>query len=472
LDTQKMDKRTADLGTAPIGPLLLRLSIPSMISMVVMSVYNIVDTMWVSGLPNGTEAIAALTVLMPVQMIAAAIGMGTSAGVTSLVSRRFGEGKLDEVNHIAGNAITLPILLGIVTGSVCVVFGKPITLAFGGAPELVAPAVSYLSIVAWGFPCQIFSGTVDGLLRGAGNTKTPMYIRATAALLNATLDPFLIYGWGPFPMLGLRGAAMATLIAQVLASGLSAGYLLSSRSSYRIPASALWLKLSILRDIAHVGFPSFLNGCVRSTVGSAFNWVLAGFGPAAIAAHGLSMRVMMLMLAFMGPGVSQALVPIVGYNFGAKDYRRMWRAWLTASGWLSGIGIVLSSCIIIFASNIMAPLAREPELLRLAVWAVRLKVCTIFLVEPQMMGVFTFQGMGMGFHALALTMTRSVVFVVPILLVLAHAFGVHGAFAAQPVADVLGLLVAGAMLWRAYRQYPVSASASALGASRQKIGPK
>lgn len=453
-----MDKRTADLGTAPIGLLLLRLSIPGMISMVVMSLYNIVDTMWVSGLPNGTEAIAALTVLMPVQMIAASLGMGAGSGVTSLVSRRFGEHRLDEVNLIAGNAVGLPVLLGIATGSACVVFAEPISLAFGGAPELVAPAASYLRIVAFGFPFSIFSATVDGLLRGTGNTKTPMYIRAAAALLNATLDPFLIYGWGPFPMLGLRGAAIATLAAQILGGGLSTGYLLSSRSGYRIRVAALWLKLSILRDIAHVGFPSFLNGCVRSTVGSTFNWVLAGFGAAAIAAQGLSMRVMMLMLAFMGPGVSQALVPIVGFNFGAGDYRRMWRAWLTSSAWLSGIGIVLSSTIIVFAPEIMAPLAHDPELLRLAVWAVRLKVCTIFLVEPQMMGLFTFQGMGMGFRALVLMMTRNVVFVLPLLFVLAHAYGVHGVYAAQPVADVLGLLVAGTMLWRVYRRYPVQGS--------------
>ena len=424
--------------------------------MVVMSLYNIIDTLWVSGLPNGTEAIAALTVLMPLQMVAAAVGMGTGAGVTSLVSRRFGERKLDEVNHIAGNAVVLPVLLGIGVGSVCLFFGEPLALAFGGSRELVAPAVSYLAIVAWGFPFHIFGVTVDGLLRGAGNTRTPMYIRLAAAVLNAALDPFLIYGWGPFPMLGLRGAAIATLCAHVLGAGLSAGYLLSSRSGYRVTMRDLRLKLSILRDIAQVGVPSFLNGSLRSVVGSVFNWVLAGFGPAALAAHGLSMRLMFLMLAFMGPGVSQALVPIVGYNFGAGNYRRMWRTWLTASLWLSGIGIVLSSGLIVFARAILSPFAQEPDFLELSVWALRLRVCTIFLVEPQMMAMFTFQGMGMGFRALVLTMLRGVVLVVPSLLILSNYYGVYGAFAAQPVTDVVGVFVAGTMIWQVYRRYPVS----------------
>ena len=453
-----MDKRTAAMGTAPIGPLLLRMSIPAMISMVMMSLYNIVDTLWVSGLPNGTEAIAALTVLMPLQQVPAAIGMGISAGITSLVSRRFGERKLEEIHAIAGNAVTLPIVLGIAIGAICLIFPEPLALAFGGSQQLVGPAVSYLTIVAWGFPFQIYSTSMDGLIRGSGDTKTPMYIHGAATLLNAILDPFLIYGWGPFPMLGLRGAAIATLLAQILGAVLAMGYVLSSRSPYRISPATLWLKITIMRDIARVGFPSFLNGCLRSTVGLIYNWVLAGFGPAAIAAQGLSMRVMMLMLSFMGPGVSQALVPIVGFNFGAKNYRRMWRTWLTASVWLSGIGIVLSTLIIVFASTILAPFAHDPEFLHLSVWAVRAKVCTIFLVEPQMMGIFTFQGMGMGFRALVLTMARSVIFVIPALILLSDNFGVYGAFAAQPLSDVLGLLIASAMLLRTYRQYPVTAS--------------
>jgi putative MATE family efflux protein len=456
---QKIDTRTARLGTAPIGRLLVRMSIPGMVSMIVMSVYNIVDTIWVSGLPNGTEAIAALTVVMPLQMVAAALGMGAGAGVTSVVSRRFGEGRVDEVSQIAGNAVVLAVLLGLPVAALCVSFPDQLALLFGGSRELVAPAVGYLTIIAWGFPLQIFGATADGLLRGSGNTKTPMYVRASAALINAILDPFLIYGWGPFPALGLPGAAIATLSAQGLGAGLTAAYLFSSRSGYKISASDLRLRLSILRSIAQVGVPSFINGCVRSTMGSMYNWVLAGFGPAAIAANGLSMRVMMLMLSFMGPGVAQALVPIVGFNFGAGNYRRMWRTWLTASLALSGIGTVLSSIIIVFAPVILAPMAHEPELLDLAVWALRLKVCTIVLVEPQMMGIFTFQGMGMGMRALALTMARNVVFVVPALLALAHLYGARGAFAAQPASDIAGVLIAGTMLWQVYRRYPVSASA-------------
>lgn len=125
-------------------------------------------------------------------------------GMISMVSRRFGEGRLEEVGPIAGNGLMLPLLLGVPMTAACLTFPHELALAFGGSPELVAPAVGYLRIIAWGFPLQIFGATVSGLLRGSGNTKTPMYVGSAAAVANATLDPFLIYGWGPFPALGRR----------------------------------------------------------------------------------------------------------------------------------------------------------------------------------------------------------------------------------------------------------------------------
>ncbi len=454
-----MDKRTADLGTAPIGRLLVRLSIPGVIGMVVMSLYNIIDTLWVSGLENGMEAIAALTVLFPLQMVSGALGMGAGAGVGSLVARRFGERRLEEVNRIAGNAVTLPIVMGVGTATICLAFPESLALLFGGSRELVPLAVIYLTTVAFGFPFLMLTMTLNGLYRGAGNTLMPMCIMGASAAVNATLDPFLIYGWGPFPALGLQGAALATLTAQLVGCLVSMVYLLSRRSGYRIAGRDLRLRLPILRDIAQVGAPAFASACTRSVVGSVFNWVLAGFGPAAVAAQGLSLRVMRLVISLLGPGVYQGLLPIVGFNFGAKDYRRMWRAYRTAATWLSGMGFALSSVMLVFAPQVLAPFARDPELARLAVWALRLKISTIFLVEPQMMAVGTFEGMGMGLRAMVLTLTRNVVLVVPALLVLTHYFGVEGAFAAQPLGDVLSLAVAGTLLWRAYRAYPPSASA-------------
>jgi MATE family, multidrug efflux pump len=455
-----IDKRTTDLGTAPLGPLMVKLSIPGMVGMLVMSLYNIIDTFWVSGLPNGTEAIAALTILFPVQMVAGAVGMGTAAGVTSLVARRFGAARAEEANHAAGNAISLALLVGSFFAVAGCAGGRAVVCLFGATPEITAPATAYLTVVALGFPFMMLGVVLNALYRGGGNTLVPMLIMASSAVVNAILAPLLIYGPGPFPRLEIAGSALATVIAQFGAAVASVLYLRSPRSGYHIRARNLRISWGVVRDIAQVGAPATADMWLRSAVASVFNWVLRGFGPAAIAAHGLAMRVLMLVISCLGGGVNQALVPIVGYTYGALDYRRMWRAFRIAAVWTSVGGLLLGGAVCFWAAPILAPFAREAELLRLGVLSLRLKMCTFFLIEPQMMAVFTLQGMGMGGRAMALTLSRTAIFVLPGLFLLSSYFGVTGAFAAQPVADVAALFLSAGVLWSVYRLYRPSEAAA------------
>ena len=449
---------TQALGHAPLGWLMIRLSLPGMVGMLVSSLYNLVDTFWVSGLPEGTHAIAALTVLFPLQMIAGALGMGLSAGVTSLVSRRFGAGRTDDVHCAAGNALLLAVLLGGLLTLIVLPLARPVVLLFGATTEILDPSVAYLTTVAFGFVFDMFAMTANGLYRGSGNTFVPMLLLASGAVLNAVLDPFLIYGWGPFPHMGIEGAALATVIAQGFAALLSALYMGSRHSGYRLHAGHFRLKPRILADIAQVGAPMSADSCLRSVVASITNAVLGQFGPTAIAAQGLSLRVMMIMISCLGGGVHQALVPTVGYSFGAGDYRRMWRAYRIAALWTGIGGLLLSSLLCFFAPQILAPFARAGELTQLGPLALRLRVSTFFLVEPQMMAVFMLQGMGFGGQAMLLTFSRNVLLVVPGVLLLAR-FGAVGVFSAQPLADILCLLLAVVVLIRIYRRYPPSASA-------------
>ena len=438
-----------------------------MMGMLVMSLYNIVDTFWVSGLPEGTTAIAALTVLFPVQAISRAAGMAIGVGVASLVSRRFGEGRVDQVNQAGGHAVSLPLLLGALSAGIVLLFPRPLMRVFGAPPEIISPAVVYLTVVAFGFPFLFFMMSANGLYRGAGNTVMPTVVMACSAGLNVVLDPFLIYGWGPFPRLELLGAALATVISQVVGFAVSLIYLRSGRSGYHIRLSDLRLRIPILRDIAQVAAPASVMHCTRSAIAAVFNWVLGAYGPEAIAAHGLSLRVMMLVISVLGGGVSQGLMPIVGYSFGARDYRRMWRAYRVAAVWTSGGALLIGALVFVTAPQIMSPFTKDPGLARLAVLALRIKIATFFLVEPQMMAVFSLQGMGMGTRAMLLTLTRQVIFVLPGLLLLPARFGVIGAFAAQPAADVLALFITAVCLWRVYRRYPPAESTPAVVAGTQ-----
>ncbi len=453
-----MSKRTNDLGTVPLGRLLVSLSIPSIIGMVVMSLYNLVDTFWVGRLPESTVAIAALTVLFPLQMVAGALGAGTGVGVSSLVARRFGAQRLNEVSQVAGHAVALPVLLGLVLTVICVAAPRELVRLFGATPEITPSAATYLLTVAFGFPFLLSMMTLSGLYRGAGNTVTPMVIMLFSAGANALLDPLLIFGWQGLPALGIQGAALATVIAQLGAAVLAVIYLCSGRSGYRINLRDLALRVAIMRDIAEVGAPAALMHCVGSVVGITFNWVLAGFGAEAIAAQGLSLRIVMLVISFIGGGVHQGLMPIVAYNFGAQSYRRMWRAYRAAALGTSAIGLGLAAVTSLIAPQIVGLFTKDPELIRLAVMAYRLRIATLFLVEPQMMGVASLQGMGKGLHAMVVTLVRQVGLVIPALFLLSRSYGVLGAFAAQPVADTLSLVVTASILVSVYRRYPPSAS--------------
>ena len=459
-DEPTLDRRTADLGTARLGPLMVKLSLPGMFGMLVMSLYNIVDTFWVSGLPNGTQAIAALTILFPLQMVVGAVGMGTAAGVVSLIARRFGAARVDEANQAAGNAIAFSALAGLLFTVPGVLAGGPLVRLLGATPEITAPAIAYLTMVALGFPFMLLGNVLNAMYRAAGNALAPMVILTFAAVTNATLAPLFIYGPGPFPRLEVRGAALATVITQVATATISLIYLRWGRCGYVLRARDLRLRWAVVADIAQVGAPATADTLLRSVVASVFNHVLGTFGPAAIAAHGLAMRVMMLVISCLGGGVNQALTPIAGFSFGSVNYRRMWRAYRIAAVWTSVGGFILGALVCVFARQILRPFADDPELLRLGMLSLRLKMCTFFLVEPQMMAVFTLQGMGMGGRSMLLTLIRNTVFVLPLLFVLPPLFGVTGAYATQAVADVASLFVTAGIMWRVYRLYPSSATAA------------
>jgi len=460
----QMSERTADLGTKPLGRLLLSLSLPSIAGMVVMSLYNLIDTFWVGRLPHGTAAIAALTVLFPLQMVSGSLGMGTGVGVASLAARRFGARRLDEVGQVAGHAVVVPVICGVIFMVICLAAPEAL-VRFFGAPADVGPlAVEYLRAIALGMPFLLLMTTLSGLFRGAGNTVLPMVMMIISAVINAVLAPLLIFGWGGFPELGIRGAGLATALAQLGGATLASVYLWSGKSGYHISVRHLRLRANILAEIGRVGLPATAQGCVGSVVGLTFNTVLAGFGTQAVAAQGLALRIMMLIISFIGGGVYQGLLPIVAYSFGAQNYRRMWRAYRAAAVGTSAIAVFLSLLTISLSPQIVGLFTQDPELIKLAVLAFRLRMVTLFIVEPQMMGVAALQGMGRGLQAMMVTMVQQALLVIPALLLLAHYGGVMWAYGAQPISDVLAVLVTVTILVSVYRRYPPSASAATTAA--------
>lgn len=416
--------------------------------MITLTLYNLVDTFWVSKL--GYQAIAALTIILPYHVLIMAIGVGIGVGIGALTSRRFGERNIEATNHAAGQVFSLAVFYGIIFLIAAAFFSEPILTIMGATPDIMDFATQYLVVLGFGTPFMFFLLMGSSLLRGSGDAVRPMVFTIVAQVANIILDPLLIFGLGPFPEMGIRGAALGTVIGQLLGAGLTLFYIVSGKSAYQIKLVHLIPSLSMQRDIYRVGFPSMIMLVTESVCFALFNNVLSAFGSLAIAAIGITIRIS--DLAFMPIfGVSQGLLPIVGFNFGARLWKRLWGAIKLASG---GLALLMGIALIfleIFAPNLIGIFSDDPELIATAVPAMRIVLSTLVIVGPTILFVTAFQGLSKGTQALFLSLIRQFVFFVPLLFLLPRILGITGMWLALPFSDILGFVVAGLWLIREYK---------------------
>jgi Na+-driven multidrug efflux pump len=273
-----------------------------------------------------------------------------------------------------------------------------------------------------------------------------MYVALGTAAFNALLDPFLIFGWGPFPELGVAGAALATVVMQTIGAAFYLIYLPTKRSPYRIRLGAMLPRWPVIYDIYHVGLPAIVMMLIGSIVIVFYNQFLRPFGTVAIAAYGLLFRIVQLFLLPI-VGMSQGLMPIVGYNFGAKNLARMWAGVRIASIYATVVTGFAELLLLTLAGPLVAVFARTAELLATASYAIRVFSVALVFVGAQFMWITTLQGMGRGRDALVLSFMRQVIFLVPLMWLFSSHFGLTGIWAAQPVSDVLAFIVTAVWIW-------------------------
>jgi putative MATE family efflux protein len=419
-----------------------------MASMITMALYNIIDTFWVARL--GYQAIAALTVVLPYHILVIAISVGTGIGINALTSRRFGERNIEATNHVAGQIFWLAGFLGAIFLVAAVFFSEPILIMSGATPDIMDLATQYLTVLGFGMPFIFFMIIANSLLRGSGDAVRPMAFMITATVVNIILDPFLIFGIGPFPEMGVRGAALATVIAQLLGAGLSFYYVVARKSAYRVKLLYLRPSLPIIRDIYRVGFPSMILQVMESVSFAVFNYVLSAFGSLALAAAGIAIRI--IDLAWMPMfGAAQGLLPIVGFSFGARLWKRLWRAVKLASGGLALLMGVVLVVLEIFAPELIAIFSDDPELMAIAVPAMRIFLSTLVIIGPLILFITAFQGLSKGKEALILSLVRQFIFFVLLLLLLPRIWGITGVWLSWPISDIFGFLISGLWLFREYK---------------------
>jgi len=419
----------------PCKKLILQMAIPSIVSMLVTSIYNLADTFFVGKL--GTSATGAVGIVFTIMAVFQALGYGFGVGASNWISRKMGEQEFD----VAAKTLMTGVFAAVVTGAIFAAFGllflEPFMRLIGATDTILPYAMDYARVILIGGPFIIASFVFNCTLRGEGSTFLAMGGIVMGAVLNIGLDPLFIFTfhWG------VTGAAAATVLGQILSFALLLSFYLRGKSSLRLKLSNISPHWATFKPILWLGMPSFFRQMLYSVSSVALNIMAKPFGDATIAAMSIVMRVSNFIYQ-SSMGFGQGFQPVCGFNFGAKKYGRVRESIQFTMCVLLGITIVLSALVYFWAGPMIA-LFREgdADVIRIGADALRFQ-CIAMPFNAILLTVnMSYQVMVGGPKALVIAMLRQGVTFMPMILILPHAIGLAGVQLAQPLADVAAGLI-------------------------------
>ena len=421
-----------NFGTEPIPRLLKNMAIPASIGILVMSIYFIVDTIFV-GRFVGTLGIAALTVVMPINFLISSMGMAVGVGGSSVLARAFGANDDRYACRVWGNMVSLMLLMIVTMTVLMYVFTDEVLILFGAKGDILPVARIYFRILLVGVPALGWAMMANNVMRAEGAPKMAMWTMMIPAVGNIVLDPILILGFD----MGIAGAGWATTISYFMSAAFTCWYFFGGRSELRLFWENLKLRASIVGEILSIGVVTLARQGAISLLGIVLNNSLYTYGQeTAVAVYGIIGRVMMFA-NFPVLGITQGFLPIAGFNYGAGLYRRVResiRVSIKTGSLIAGGIFVL---ILIFAPQFVAIFTEDPELLAQAPRALRISFLAVPLITAQLIGSAYFQAIGKAIPALFLTLTKQGFFLIPFILLLPPFFGLDGIWYAFPISDVL-----------------------------------
>ncbi|NOX89799.1 MAG: MATE family efflux transporter [Calditrichaeota bacterium] len=430
------DKRSRALGEERIAPLLFRLSVPATVGMLAMSLYNVVDTIFV-GRGLGALAIAGISIVMPIQMLIFSSAQTLGIGAASIISRRLGARDLPGAENAFGNVILLTLGVSALIVFLGYLFADELLFLFGSQGEMVPYARDYFLYILAGTPFLIFDMVFNNVNRAEGNVKIAMITMIIAAVLNIIFDPIFIFGFG----LGVKGAAIASDLSQFLTLLFLIYYFYSGRSILKFRLKYFKPNFSIIREILAIGASSFARHGAASVLAAILNHSLFIFGSElAVAIYGIINRI--LRMTFMPLfGLLQAFLPIIGYNYGAKNYERVRKTLHLSVKYATLIVLFIFSALMIFAGPIFSIFSKNAQLIAEGSRALRIILLLTPLIGLQVIGAGYFQALGKALPAFILAIARQILFLLPLILVLPLFFRLNGIWMAFPLADFLSVCV-------------------------------
>ena len=445
-------KTPTALGTENIGKLLMQYAVPAIIAMTASSLYNMVDSIFI-GHGVGTMAISGLALTFPLMNLAAAFGSLVGVGAATLISVKLGQKDYDTAQRVLGNVFVLNILLGVAFTVIVMAFLDPILYFFGGSDETVGYARDYMYIILLGNTITHLYLGLNAVLRSSGHPQKAMYATIATVIINTILDPVFIYGFG----WGIRGAAIATIVAQIISLMWQLWIFSSKEELLHFHRGIFRLKRKIVFDSLAIGMSPFLMNMAACFIVILINQGLKKYGgDLAIGAFGIvNRRVFIIVMIVMG--LNQGMQPIAGYNFGAKQYERVTKTLKLTIIYATGVttfGFIIG---MLFSDTVVGIFTSDAELIELSAKGLRIVVMFFPIIGFQMVTANFFQSIGMASKAIFLSLTRQMVVLLPCLLILPRFFGAAGVWYSMPISDLLASLIAGTMLVWQFRKFRVQA---------------
>jgi putative MATE family efflux protein len=426
-----------------VGRLLLKFSIPAIIGMMVNAMYSVVDRIFV-GHGVGTLGISATTVAFPISIIIMAFGMLIGIGAAATVSIKLGQKNKDDAEKILGNAFVLVIITSIFVTIFGIVFEEPLLKIFGASKEAMPLAKQFITIILLGTVLQNIGFGLNNIIRAEGNPTKAMFTMLIGAILNTIFNPLFIFVFH----LGVRGSALATIISQAVCTIWIIIYFTGDGSLLKLKFENMKLSSNIIKQIFSIGMSPFLMQLAASVVTIILNRSLKSYGgDVAIAAIGIINSVSMLILMPIF-GINQGAQPIIGYNYGAQNFDRVKKALklaTIAATCVSTTGFVL---VELFPRNIMSAFGGNNELLDMGAVGMRIFLSMLPIVGFQVVSANYFQAVGKAKISIFLSLSRQVIFLIPLLLMLPRLLKLHGVWMAGPASDFLASVVTAVFLLR------------------------
>lgn len=437
------------MGTMPITKLLISMSLPMVISMLVMALYNIVDSIFVSMINE--NALTAVSIAFPLQTLTIAFGIGTSVGVGAVLSMRLGEKNQDAVNKTAVNGL----FLGVCNYIGFVIIGVPLLRFYFASQtsneEIIEYGVQYMQIILL-VGLGPFLGTMfDRLLQSTGRTIYTMITQLIGAITNIILDPLLIFGIGPFPQMGIQGAALATALGQILGGIVS--YILNTRLNHDINFKFRGFRPDgvIISHIYKIAIPTIIMQSVNAVTTYGMNLILGAFSSTAIAVYGVYFKLnsIIFMPVF---GVNNGMVPIIAYNFGAKNKKRITKTIKVALVLSLGIMLIGVACFELMPETLLKMFNASDSMLSIGIPALRLIAPSYFGAAFAIILISVFQALGDAIYSMFISFARQLIVLLPVAYLLSLTGNINNVWYCFMIAEVVSLLCCFAFMRRTYNK--------------------